>query len=347
MDGTKSPAVLFDWHQKKKATIIQRKEEFPGKLRAKIDEAAEEKLAPIAFLRRIESKLVTFLRKNFCDRDTEEQIEVAIRFFPNVLSTRQSGRCPIVWQLLSCTGEFNFKGALLIPVLAKLGIELGQFEAGKRGGLIYEEGFRNALHIFAYNAGRKKEDDEHRQLVDESFLDIMKNLRGKGIFKKEDIRDHGLMWKLCRYVVFTEKRFRYLADWDPGSLMMRNDRVSRSRGWLPIHYATTGPISKGIHVLQTVFEVGMFHYPMEMGGLFHKNSSGETSFQLACDKYGKKEVKKTIDGVLNIQQNTDIDIAKALIYAATETVVGLDGIYFLLRREPSVLLQTAEQQQPQ
>jgi len=103
----------------------------------------------------------------------------------------------------------------------------------------------------------------------------------------------------------------------------------------------------------------MLHFPTEMGFLFHENSSnhlsfmfnGEypTPFRVACVDYGTKKVKKVVEDVLvlvnrqnqlyNIDDDGDDDgdgddAAKALIYAATNSAVHLDGVYFLLRREP-------------
>ena len=104
----------------KKRTILERKEEFPGRLRTAIDEAKEENnLSPADFLSRIERKLVDWLSENYnvrhideskglnCDRDTEKEVELAIRFFPNVLSKKRNGNNLIYWQLRNMRGEYN------------------------------------------------------------------------------------------------------------------------------------------------------------------------------------------------------------------------------------------------
>ena len=139
--------------QKKKDTIIKRKREFPGQLRTAIDEATEENLLPAAFLSRIESKLADWLSENWkavnfdeskglnCDRDTEAEVEFAIRLFPNVLSMKIDGRYLIYWQSRNRNDEYNLKTVSFIPLLAKLGIELNQgiephqFTEEERGGL--------------------------------------------------------------------------------------------------------------------------------------------------------------------------------------------------------------------
>ena len=122
-------------------------------------------------------------------------------------------------------------------------------------------------------------------------------------------------------------------------------------GSLPIHHAANW--GKDISVFRTVFEAGMQYFPTKIGFLFHKDEHGRTSYQVACKKYGNEQVDKILDGVaLNTTTTTtttattatatatreqhDI-VVKTLVFAATEERVHLDGVYIMLRREPSVL----------
>ena len=117
-------------------------------------------------------------------------------------------------------------------------------------------------------------------------------------------------------------------------------------GSLPIHHAANW--GKDISVFRTVFEAGMQHFPTKIGFLFHKDEHGRTSYQVACKKYGNEQVDKILDGVaLNttaaaaatataIREQHDI-VVKTLVFAATEERVHLDGVYMMLRRDPSVL----------
>jgi len=113
-------------------------------------------------------------------------------------------------------------------------------------------------------------------------------------------------------------------------------------GSLPIHHAAN--CGKDISIFRTVFEAGMQHYPTKIGFLFHKDEHGRTSYQVACKKYGNEQVEEILDGVaLNTtttatttKEQHDI-VVKSLMFAATEEIVHLDGLYILLRREPSVL----------
>jgi hypothetical protein len=91
------------------------------------------------------------------DRDTEEEVETSIRFFPDVLSRRIGGRrhntnYPI--QQLAITRNdvdyrwcCNVKDVSFIHILASLAIELGVFEEEDRGGLLIKDDYdENVLH---------------------------------------------------------------------------------------------------------------------------------------------------------------------------------------------------------
>ena len=89
------------------------------------------------------------------------------------------------------------KAVSFVPLLARLGIELGQFEEEERGGLILvdvnEDGI-NALTFLVSNDGECEANDaENQQLVDDRFLAVMKKLREMNLLKKEDIREYGIL----------------------------------------------------------------------------------------------------------------------------------------------------------
>ena len=198
--------------EQKKLAVIERKQEFPRKLRSTIEEAIEKKLAPAGFLFRIEKKLLDLLWENSSDdridetkgfnsdRDTEAEVEVAIRFFPDVLTTIRYNRYPIRAQLGSYRLNPNLKSVSFVPLLAKLAIEFDLFTEEERGGLAvacYKGS--NVFNVFFWLAiardhdEDKVNDEKHVQLVDESFLAAMKQLRENGLFKKEDIQKFDLV----------------------------------------------------------------------------------------------------------------------------------------------------------
>ena len=334
----------------KKFTIIERKEEFPGRVRTLIDEAKEENLSPYRFRLNIEKKLVDWLSENWwvdhideskglnCDRDTKAEVELAIRFFPNALSKqRNRRRCyPIYWQLGNRSGKCNLKAMPFIPLFAKLGMELDKFTEEERGGLIC--GGCNVLVRFAVcNSHLVGDDEEHQQLVEKTSLAAMKELVENDLFKIEHICEYNMIGELCVQYIFSEQRFLYMANWDPDSLILPSER-----GRLPIQLAAWH--CKDRRGFRKVFEAGMQYFPKEMGGLFQRHCS-YTAYQMACTRFGDEEVKKILnDGFRkNYNNNSTCSILNSLIYAATDEMVDLDGVFEILQRvlqrETSVLLQ--------
>jgi len=134
---------------------------------------------------------------------------------------KRNGRWPIFWQLSSLHGECNLKTASLVPLFAKLANELNQCGEGERGGLICSGPFEcNVLRKLANVCySHRSNDEEYQQLVDKTYLGVMKKLPRCQSFQE---RRHkcDLIGHLCNHPIFPEQRFRYLADWDPCCLML-------------------------------------------------------------------------------------------------------------------------------
>mmetsp|Transcript_5097 Transcript_5097/g.5021 ORF Transcript_5097/g.5021 Transcript_5097/m.5021 type:complete len:90 (+) Transcript_5097:706-975(+) len=65
-----------------------------------------------------------------------------------------------------------------------------------------------------------------------------------------------------------------------------------------------------------------------------------TPFQTACQKYGRDAVMNAVEEILTRyhSEGTPLNIVEALMVAAADENVHLDCSYFLLRREPDVLV---------
>jgi hypothetical protein len=238
---------------------------------------------------------------------------------------------------------FNLKGVSFIPLLARLAIEFGVLFDGEeeRGGLLcqdYENENENVLHYLVAS-----DRSEHRELVDDKYLQVLMQLRKKGLLKKEDIRSYGLLNEFCLYYYFAEKRFRFLIEWDPNALIQPN----RGHGDVPLdRFATNFFIGR----FQIVFEYGILYYPTKKGInlLFRKgnilNYRGETPFQRACEHHGVDEVTKVVEDTLIRHTYTSADnnasplnIEDAILTAAIDQNIHLDCVYFLMRRQPDIL----------
>jgi hypothetical protein len=193
-------------------SVLEKKEEFPLCNINKIDELIEE------FLDKLETD-VHALICNFdeydedddadpgddadyrgldSDRDTEKEVETAIRFFPNVL-TRIGGRlnefpiqCLLYLHRKDRKWYCNMKAVSFITLLARLAIELGLFEEQYRGGLlcqdIYSDKGSNALENLMRCDRPTQLRREYHEPVDDKYLKVLIQLRKMGLLKKEDIQ---------------------------------------------------------------------------------------------------------------------------------------------------------------
>jgi len=153
-----------------------------------------------------------------------------------------------------------------------------------------------------------------------------------GLFKLEDIPRYYLVHELCDQDHFAERRFQFLVDMDPSSLVHTN-----LYGRLPLHIAALS----SIQAFRIVFEYVIRYYPNQKGitMLFTKDNDGydegETPFQMVCQRYGREVVMTIVEDTLN-NSIIPLNIVEAVVMAAIDGNVHLDCVYFLLRREPHV-----------
>jgi hypothetical protein len=344
-------------------SLLQRKGGFLKRTRRKIDEQV------IRFLDNTKDDIHDMLCANIIDsenylgldsdRDTEEELERTIRFFPGVLSRRKiRGRYSyypikcVSYSLMNSSKRCNLKAVSFIPVLARIAIELDCFNDKWRGGLLIQDGENkgimnnggeNVLQLLT-RSDYERENREHHELVGHKYLLVMERLRKMGLLRKEDIQKYGLLQRLCykNIALFADKRLQFLVEWDPTSLTLADEHD----GCVPLHDGACGDIQG----FQLVFEYGLCYYPNKKGinMLFRKCTHGITPFQIACEisGYRYEQVMRIIeDALLNFQRRSDDDdnnngpynIVDALVTAAIDEDIHLDCVYFLLRRHPDVL----------
>ena len=285
----------------KAISIIGRKKEFSFRTRSKIDVLVER------FLQELEDDVHELLCNNMnihsndysgldSDRDTEAEVEIAVRFFPDVLSRKGGfGRNYYPIQCISfgwdCLSNVNVKAVAFIPPLARLAIELGSFEEEERGGLLCKNLGKNVLQnlMNSDKADLHNNHREYHEVVDDKYLQVLIRLGKLGHLKKEDIQRYSLLNKLCfaqRYYP-AEKRFRFLVEWDPNALTQTDED-----GDLPLHDAVFSIAYPIRRLYQHVFEAGIQYFPKKKGIhlFFHKDRNDDTPFQGACKKFGYKEV---------------------------------------------------------
>ncbi|OEU11652.1 hypothetical protein FRACYDRAFT_244770 [Fragilariopsis cylindrus CCMP1102] len=334
-------------------SVLARKGKFPLRNRKKINVLIEE------FLVKLEDDIHDMFFENELDeadiyvgldsdRDTEDEVETAIRFFPEVLSRGKpffpEGILYYPIQELAVANDAhnddgiwqcNVKTVSFIPIVARLAIEFDSFEEDKRGGLLcLDRDGDYVLHLLMLPSETLKNLGGKYRAIDDKYLQVLIQLRKLGLLKKEDIQRYNLLHYLCGVRgedYSTEKRLRFLVEWDPNALTQA-DRF----GQLPLDLVGS------IQGFQVLFEYGIRYFPKKKGisFLFHKPNSLWllTTFQYACNKFGGEKVKKSIeDTLVRYSSSTPINSADALLSAAIDETVHLDGVYFLLRREPDML----------
>jgi hypothetical protein len=296
-------AAAADRRRLRLISVLEQKDGFHLRSRDKIDELVVE------FLDKTRDDIHQMLCEyvdidNYhgldSDRDTEKEIETAIRCFPEVLSTKveddedDENMYPI--QFLAFTRNedggwrCNVKAVSFIPPLARLTIELGVLFDGEenRGGLLCHDFVRNNVLNYLMCSDRVElHNQERHENTDDTYLQVLVKLREMGIIQKEDIQRYDLLKSLTHQSVFAEKRFRFLVEWDPIALI----RPYIQFDCLPIHFAASNSTIQGF---RSVFEAGIRYFPKKKGIslLFKKDSNGMhgiTPFQDACKKFGYKK----------------------------------------------------------
>ena len=287
--------------------IIARNEEFPTRQR-------EEKIPQLAtdFLSGLKQdihQMITDLRTGDdyrgldSNRDTEAEVETALRFFPKNLSRlvhvrphREDAECPpILFLSFVFDNEtesivYNAKGAPFIPLFARLGNEFDWNFLDYEGGILFRYAGKNIIQrlVDCSSLLSHDHDDKEEQVrtIDDMSLRVMIRLRQMNLLKVEHIEEYGLVMELCRHLTcncFMERCFRFLVEWDPNSLLWWDGE----RGFLPLHWAASTVTEKSFEIFRTVFMYGIRYFPTEFGIqlLFQKSNDERTPLQIAFKAY--------------------------------------------------------------
>jgi len=277
-------------------------------------------------------------------RDTEEEVITAIRFFPETL-TNVGGHwgkyvcVQVLWKEDGSARRYsNTKAVFFVHVLAKLAIEYNSFEEDLRGGLLDDDAGESCTSLAYLVYSQRGGDEDYHRNADNVFLEELIRLYQMDLFKKEDIQRFDLLRQTIRSSskYFEERRFRFLVQLDPYSLL-HNTRD----GYLPLYFAATNHYEP-MQRFRSVFDAVMRYFPYQNGiaSLFRKNC-GETPFQNACGHRNKRrqEVMETVENIVSrYSKTTPVNTEHALILAATDNTIHLDCVFFLLKRQPDVLL---------
>ena len=219
----------------------------------------------------------------------------------------------------------NVKAVSFIPLFVQLAIEFNSFPNEERGGLLIEDnGGHNVLHDLV-ETSHSFCDEEHQQRVDTTFLAVLIRLRRSGYFLKNDIQHYGLVHKVVQYYYFPERRFRFLTEWDPSSLLRTN---ANNFNGLPFHCG-----AHNSRIFRLVFDAYVRFYPRWKGinALFTIDNYGYTPFLVACKFFTRIKVLEVVEEVLvqytttNGLVNTNNNNGNAMILAASDNTIRGEG----------------------
>ena len=275
------------------------------------------------------------------ERDTEEEVAIAIRSCPEVLTQRDErfGFYPI--SCLTCMMRRhnrnedrkivrNVKAISFVHLFVQLAIEFNSFPNEERGGLLIEyEGDRTGICGLVVSS-HSSCDEEYQQHVDSTFLAVLIRLRRSGYLVENDIQQYNLVHKICLQQQFSVQRFRFLIEWDPSALLQPN-----AYNELPLHL-----VADDLRSFRVVLDCLFRYYPRWRGthALFH-NGFNDTPFALACKLFTHTKVMVVVEEILvRYTTNEFVDYHNALIMSAIDDNISLDGLYFFMRRQPDSML---------
>jgi hypothetical protein len=135
---------------------------------------------------------------------------------------------------------------------------------------------------------------------------------------------------------------RILYETRLGQLVDRNPTILTEGGnflniycMYPFYWKNTRNESFDIPVFETIFKLGISHYPTELGFVFHN-----TTFSNASKLFGTKKVVQIINDKLfsTLGQNSNETLQALVLAAASNDKISLDGVYTLFRHDPIAVL---------
>ena len=278
------------------------------------------------------------------EKDTEPEVETALRFYPNTLrkrKARQGIRVDTNLYPIQCLTEMynlldgivcqNVKAVSFIHLFARLAIEFGTFDEQERGGLLIRDSInRTMLHRLVHTT------QGHIHRADNLFHTEMVKLKRAGLFLKKDIMDFGLLSYMCSGVYwFSEQKAKFIIDWDQNSLM--TGRLSD--GKTPLHLVACHQSTKGFRFL---LDQTMHHFGKETGirMLCKTDNLNKTPLRIACKQFDCQDVMKIVKDTLVGYPNPPLNSASLMIHTAThqQKFNHLDCVYFLIRRQPDIVM---------
>jgi hypothetical protein len=328
--------------KEKLLNLLLREKELPAEMKTKIDERVAE------FWEGITIDAGFFLHENLDDKKhTQEEVKALVQCVPGSLSRM----CPLngdheyfdddydsepeflvlpiqsaVWDYEDGNAYNANKAVSFIPLLAEEGFKLNVGGEGMRGGLLCEIDDKNNVLQTVVEAGWDLDAGDWHDL-DSVCLDVMKRLRKMDLLKKEDIKEYGLLECAMNSWTWAEQRFEYLVDWDPAAF---KEICISELPWCVVQSVADGHF-------EGAFNAGIKYFPQHIGNLAFRYISGQKG------KEYKDEAWELIEYCLDeadpnkILKKNQVTNLYPFVTAAEGSRCCLDMVYYLLRKDPSVL----------
>lgn len=305
------------------------------------------------------------------DFDTEDQVEVALRFFPRLLKelllrnphANGNWNALIPWRTVDhevSPMEVLFSQAravsflpLFLTVRKELGLPLSMFFVAKQllvpGKATFAKLYGTVYARALFGSHPRTTEQELERLDNESLLALVR-IQEMGLWKVENDADSLLKWLLSnaqhRERCFIEARLRLMIDWKPS--MLRDLRRTlrpppdevHPRPLLELfsfYFSMVDDETYRLGIFEMMVDLGMSHFPMELGFVFH--SCILPSFS---ERHGKEPIFKIVHDRLQILLRSlghnHKTLQSLVIAVATNNRIRLDGLYTLLRSNPVVLM---------
>lgn len=272
------------------------------------------------------------------DVDTPDQIELAIRIFPITLRTKQIlDARDLIWTTLPAFFLTSAKAVPFFPMLADLYTEYGRsddFDIVDLSCELLDNTCRNRRYF-----------KENTLELHEVSLAALLHLREKGFLHGNDGENLEILERfLCRAFFsnksasFIERRLRHLIEWEPDILVVS---CMYNESYLMIHLYDENKDNTGRklerRLYEFVLEQGALHYPKHVLGF---GLHGQ-NLNLACQIFGTKEVDEVVNDKIKHalkQSNNKSTIQEWVLKAAMDNLISLDGLYTLIRFDPSAVM---------
>ena len=355
---------------------LLRKEHLPCRQRNKIDEMVNEFCVNMNddVHEMITDQHTGYLEDGLdSKRDTYDEVETLLRIFPDQIKRRKTlkyddeeeewidvdakeeGIYPIHC-LTVARNSFGYevsnkKSIPFVHLFAQLAIEFKLFEEDQRGGLLIKDinSGCNVIEQLVYSDVHQGYQSDGTRSEYSCCLDKIRTcefnrLRQTSLLVVEDIREYILLDRLCDHVYFPKTSARFLIEWYPACLVQSG---ITGFGPAPLYrVACRG----SLEAFRLLFKYFIRYYPFKKGILhlfqnMHTWGIAEqrTPLQIACgtpcNPSKRKKYMDVVEDVLSqYSGSTPINATDAIIAAAIDPSIHLDGLFFLMRRQPDALI---------